>query len=209
MSSSYRNMVLIPVQEYQNLRKQILYQQDPELTKDLYQVKDTTSHLPTDEKMILEGEVLRQHFKSNDITPIPNETPNVDLDDNIIVNNLQSFGKPNKLRSNQIYQHLKRHKIHWNELGQLLSSDNTPIPNSNIIELIDYITNTKKTKSIPAGFDEFIKIMEESQLPRNYLSTVGVTKISDYKQLQNLDDAQAMPDDWIEFKPTTKRKRKT
>lgn len=206
--SSYRNMVLIPVQEYQNLRKQILYQQGPELTKDLYQVKDSTSHLPTDERIILEGEVLRQHIKPNDIPPpIPIATPTVEQDDSIIVNNLDRFGKVNKLRSNQIYQHLKRHKIQWNELGQLKSSvDDTPIANSNIIELIDYITNVKRTKTIPAGFDEFIKIMEESQLPRNYLSTVGVTKVADYKQLQNLDDPQSIPNEWIEITPKRKRK---
>lgn len=184
---SYRNMILVSAEEYQNLRKQLLYQTAPELTQNLYKIRDSTASLPIDQKMQLEGEVLRQHIDQNRNEQVKQETfvSNEVLDDHVILNNLKHFSKINNTRANQIYNHLKAYKMQWNVMGQMLDVDNKPIPNSNIVELIDYITNNKVKARLPAGFNEFINLVELSQLPRHYLSTKGVTRLSDYKQIQN------------------------
>ena len=181
---SYRNMLLVSVDEYQNLRKQLLYSQAPEMTQDLYNIKDKTSTLPPDQQIALEGEVLRQHIKQIPSTVQQPSIP-VPFNDDVVVSNFKSFIKTNKVRAGQVYQHLKAYKTQWNEMGQMLDANNVPIPNSNIVELVDYVTNTKKSKRIPAGFEEFRTLLTESQLPRNYLSTPGLTRVEDYKHLQS------------------------
>lgn len=45
---SYRNMLLISQEEYQNLRKQLFYKNAPEATQALYQIKDMSANLPPD-----------------------------------------------------------------------------------------------------------------------------------------------------------------
>lgn len=215
---AYRKMVLIPMEDYQNLRKELLYQQAPELTKDLYKVHDSHANLPTDQRLQLEGEVISQHIQQNmnpTIQSIPQTivSPQV-LDDSIIMSHLKSFGKINKARANQIYQHLKAYKIQWNEMGQLLDSSSAPIPDSNIVECIDYITNTNRKARIPAGFDEFISLVQESQLPRHLLSTLGITRMTDYKQIQGAT-AAAIPSEeesdietkWVRMSPIKPLKR--
>lgn len=183
---SYRNMILVSAEEYQNLRKQILYQAAPELTQDLYKVRDSATTLPIDQKIQLEGEVLRQHISQNKNEQVKQEVivSNEHADDQVVLSNLKHFSKINNTRANQIYNHLKAYKMQWNEMGQMLDIDSKPIPNSNIVELIDYITNNKAKARLPAGFYEFINLVELSQLPRHYLSTKGVTRLSDYKQIQ-------------------------
>lgn len=179
-------MLLVSADEYQNLRKQLLYSQAPEMIQDLYNVKEKTSSLPADQQVALEGEVLRQHIKEAPSTIQPSlPTP---FNDDVIVSNFKSFIKTNKLRANQVYQHLKAYKTQWNEMGQMMNENNVPIPNSNIVELVDYVTNTKKTKRVPAGFGEFITLLNESQLPRNYLSTQGFDRMEDYKLVKSEDD---------------------
>lgn len=197
---AYRQMLLIDLDEYHDLRKRQLYYQAPELTQDLYKLRETTSNLPVDQRMRLEGEVMRQHVKTNtaasSMTSPPSPPPPAALDDSVIVNNLQSFSRVNKQRANQIYQHLKSYRTQWNEMGQLLDEDGKPIPNSNIVELIDFVSNSKKMKSLPAGLSTFIHMMEQAHLPRNYLSAKGAERIEDYKHLpaqDKLDDVDMMP----------------
>lgn len=186
---SYRNMLLVSVEEYQNLRKQLLYNQAPALTQDLYKVKEIASTLPIDQQNALEGEVLREHINQNKVDATPSLPIHQPIDDSIVVGHLNNFNRINKTRANQIYQHLKAYNMQWNSMGQLLDDDNTPIANSNIVELIDYITNNARSSRLPAGFQQFISLLESSQLPRHYLSTKGETRITDYKHLQS-DDSE-------------------
>ncbi len=184
-------MLLVSVEDYQNLRKQLFYSQTPELTQDLYKVKDATEHLPPDQQLALQSEVLRQHVQQNTPQPSSPPPPTPAVNDDVVTNNLNSFSRMNKIRANQIYQHLKAHKTQWNEMGQLLNEHNEPIPNSNIVELIDYVTNTKRTARLPAGFGDFLELVHDSQLPRHYLSTLGNSRVTDYKHLKDVKDDAA------------------
>jgi len=192
--NSYREMVLVPHEEYNQFRKQLLYQNLPHLTRELYDVRERTQNLPADQRILLEGEVLRQKPIPADIdTSIP-VTPSIPtaIDDSVILNNLKTFPRINKNRANQIYQHLKSTNIKWNEMGQMLDSNNDPIPYSNIVELIDYITNTKRSARAPEGLNTFLDLVVDSNLPRNYLSTFGKTRVDTYKL--NEPDEQEIED---------------
>ncbi len=187
--SGYREMVLIPLDEYKQFQKQLLYQQAPELSRDLMQLGEQTEDLPVDQRIRLEGEVLNRHIRQQDASAPPPPPPSpVKINDQVITNHLQGFPKVNKIRANQIYQHLKAYNEQWNDMGQLVDNDSEPIPRSNIVELIDYVTNTKRKARQPAGFDEFVDLLQRSNTPRHLLSTTGVTRVDDYKQLAQDDD---------------------
>jgi len=201
----YREMLLVSLEEYTRLRNQVLTQNSSDLMQNLTELKEKTDHLPADQRIALEGEVLRQHIKQPESTPAftPLEEPqaNVDEDDAVVFDNLNRFTKTNKIRANQVYQHLKAYKVQWNKMGQMLDNTGLPISNANIVELIDYVTNTKRITRQPAGFSVFVQLLRDSQLPRNYYSTLGLLRVDDYKHLEEIqEDLTPSTTDWKRIK---------
>lgn len=179
----FREMVLISLNEYKLLKNTVLSNtRNPNMTKELNEITDQYGQvIPADKKLKLEGEVISKYTQPNHTkleSSIPQEVPKVDY----IKQHFDIFGPVNKKRALQIYNHLKTFSPNWNENGQLLNTDKQPIPFSNIVELIDYVTNTRRTDRVPAGFSEFVEMLEDTNTPRNFFSNTGILRIENYKR---------------------------
>lgn len=189
----FREMILISENEYQRLRKQVLNNNNTEIQKELDRIPEIYGeNLPIDQKQKLEGAILSRHLqKSNpdDVEIMQTVSPPAPaLDDALLKQHLESFAATNKKRSLQVYQHLKSYKPRWDSLGQFMNSDNTPIPQSSIIELIDSITSAKRSNRLPVGFKQFVEFVNESNIPRNFLSSQGLAKLDKQLNETNVTD---------------------
>lgn len=202
--NTYREMILLSVDEFNRIRKQLLFQQpsneQPTLQKELYDLKDKVQNLPADQRIKLEGEVIARHTDhmrpqmGDEVVTIQKQP----TDTTFISQHLDMFAKNNKKRSQQMLHHLASFRPQWNELGQLLTQDGEPIPKSNIVELIDAVTSTRRTTRIPAGFSDFIQLLEASSIPRHLFSTFGMSKVENYKQADSdSSDSSIIPQNWI------------
>ena len=191
----FREMLLVSVSDYNRMRKQLLVQHS-ELQKDLQEVSNIYGDdIPLDQKQKLQAEVISKHKILPESEAPPQTLP--PLDDQLLKLHFDSFAKSNKTRSIQVYNHLKTYKPRWNSSGQFMSVNDKPIPNSNIVELINSVTTTKRSKNIPAGFGEFVAFLSDSNVPRNFLSIAGQEKIN---KLNNLVEENAEMDghgNWI------------
>lgn len=177
----FREMVLISTDDYQKLRQRATYNTEG-LQKDLNDLKqEYGTFLPADQQAKLESEIISKHANKNQIETSTSSPPDTNVDDSLILQHLDSFTKNNKKRALQLYHHLKAFKMQWNSMGQFLNEENEPILNSNIIELINYVTVPSRAKiNLPAGFGEFVKLIGEAQTPRNFLSKTGLSRIDTY-----------------------------
>jgi len=187
---NFREMVLVSLDEYKKLKTASLQKPGSTLQKDLNKLHEQYGEdLPDDQRIKLESEVISKHtgqFKH----PQPVVTPQHDLFLRII----DSFAAINRKRALQIFHHLVaffKHEPKWNDLGQIVNFNNEPIIGSNIVELIDYVTNTnRKTSTVPIGFDVFSFLLTESNMPRNFLSKPGLERLENNKQQnQSLDNS--------------------
>lgn len=183
----FREMVLLSVDHYKQLQQSAVMQKAPKLQRDLNQIEQQYGDtLPIDQKLKLTTQAISKYaHKTNDDDLIPLPPPPPVLDDTLLKTHFDSFNPVNKKRALQMYQHLKSIDPQWNSMGQLLNDYEEPIKNSNIVELIDLVTNTKRTTRIPAGFSRFVQLLQSSNIPRNFLSTSGLAKVD--KQLENAD----------------------
>ena len=181
----FREMVLISMSEYKQIKDANIPQStNPNMYKEL---KDITNRygedIPADKRLKLEGEIINRFTEPN--KPMSSQKAEIKHIDNdeYIRNHLESFGPVNKKRAKQLYQHLKSFSPRWNDKGQIYSYiDNQPIPLSSIVELIDFVTNTRRIDRVPAGFNDFVLLLDETNVPRNLFSNSGLLRIEKYKQ---------------------------
>lgn len=82
---------------------------------------------------------------------------------------VEKLPKNNRHRAIQLKNFLKSkdENLQWNERGEIKGKEFGLIPNSNIIDLINYTTSSN-LKNKPRGFDKFINVLQEANVP-NYL----------------------------------------
>ena len=181
----FNEMVLIPKDEYTRLNTQALQRNVPSMQRELEEIKlKYGDSLADDQKLRLESEVVSKYTDycqpstqeqiPTAIAPTASSTDENDL----IKQQLENFPQLNRWRALQIYNHLKTtNPNQWNIKSQLLDDDKNPIIGSNIVDLIDYVTNIKRIQTAPIGLTEFITIINDSNLPQRYMSTFAVNKI--------------------------------
>ncbi len=74
-------------------------------------------------------------------------------------------------KGKMLLNHIKSDPDHfkWQKSGELVV-DGTPVPASNITDLFHYATRDRKTAKSPAGFKEFKKLLDETNVPREALN---------------------------------------
>lgn len=204
----FREMVLLSVDEYKTLRKQVLFnhpnENEPSMQKELYEIKERYGDsLPIDQRMKLESEIIAKHTgnrsQQSDESKIPPSTAIVAPIHDLFGIHFTSFPKNSRTRATQIYNHLKeffKSSPKWNELGQILNEKNEAIPGSSIVELIDTVTNTRRGQRQPKGLFEFQRLLTISNTPKNYLSLSGNRQMEVHKQSSEEDEFQS-PSEWL------------
>ena len=219
----FRKMVMLPIDEF-NKYKNILYtsqvtpnpnpmQQELEHMKEAY-----GTSLPDDIKAKLESEIIQKYSSKNPL----NETlpPKHDPQKLAwVAQSIQNFPKGNKSRAQRLHNFLES-KVpdRWNENGELLTTDGNPIRNSNILDLINFVTTTQKYDHTPVGFSDFIMLLYDANVPTHMISKNGMQHINDdnVNKQMSVDEEPQQPsisdreDDGFytpELK-STKRKRK-
>lgn len=192
--NNYREMILLSLDEYNRMRKNVLFNKpnegEPSLQKELNSIQDQFKDtLPDDQLLKLEGEVIQKHTSHIlPSQPAASTTTIAPINDDAFIAHFNAFPKYSKTKALQIYNHLKRTK-RWNDLGEILDNSGAPIRNSNIVELINAVTTNKKLNRIPFGFNVFINLLETTNLPQNYLSAPGYSMIVNYKQRSQSSDS--------------------
>lgn len=189
--SAFREMVLLPLNEYKRFTHQLILQQQqqtkPSLLQDLNEVKEIYGDsLPADQRLKIEGNIISKHaphITQETVIPPSAAVPQVDL----LKNHFNALPKTNQRRATQIYQHMKDYYNEnpmWNTAGQLKDSTGNHIAGSNIVDLIDAVTNARKMSSLPTGFHAFMNVLDETNIPMHLLSKAGVERVrrSLYKQ---------------------------
>ncbi len=70
-----------------------------------------------------------------------------------------------------LLNHIKSDPDHfkWRKSGELVVNG-TAVPASNITDLVHYATRDRKTAKSPAGFKEFKKLLDETNVPQEALN---------------------------------------
>lgn len=194
MMNPFNEMILLPKDEYNRLTSQALHGSTPSMQKELEQLQNNHANLPDDQRNKLEQEIISKytnHCKSSinqeEAESKASTASTVILDnDELLERHLKNFRNTNRLRAMSLYDHLKTYKSQWNNNGQFLTEDsNEAIPRSNIIDLIDYVTNTIKSssKNAPAGFKEFVELLFRANTPEKYFSNIGLQRVNKMEKL--------------------------
>jgi hypothetical protein len=186
---SFREMVLIPVEEYKRHMNQLsINNKTATIQNDIRDINEQYGDtIPDDQRLKLESAVITKH-KGDFKQPIP------EPQQNLFLRMIDSFPKANQKRSLQVFNHLVvffKQRPKWNDLGQILNSNNEPIIGSNIIELIDSVTTIKSARIPAIGFDQFTKYLQEANMPRNFLSLPGIRKIDKQDEMIYDDNSPA------------------
>lgn len=179
---SFKERILIPLETYETLKQGGNTEQTiPSMQRDLANIPKTYGlDLPDDQRQKLEGEVIDRYSSHK-----PQETPSSSspqIESNRLDDVILGFPKTIKTKAKQLVQFLKSQGMFYNDTLNLLI-DNQPIPNSNIVDLIHYITSvTSKTRTNPPpGFEYFIQKLNNLNVPKSYLSPYGRTLLEAYE----------------------------
>ena len=83
--------------------------------------------------------------------------------------NVDYIPKQYRNKANNLISHLKNHSdVRWNSRGEMLS-DGVAIPGSNMVDLVDEVIR-QKTGPTPIGMNEFVKALEDSNVPKALLA---------------------------------------
>ena len=179
----FREMVLLPLETYKNLRKKVLG--GTPMQKDLFDLRERYGDsLPEDQRLKLESEVISKH--STHVKPELEVTPHAAAPDNsIIKSTIDNFARTNKNRAQQLFNYLEmtfRSAPKWNDKGELLNETNIPLPGTNIVELINFVTAARFRKAPINGMEEFIEMLEIANVPSYLYSAKGAEALLNYKQ---------------------------
>ena len=180
----FRKMVMLPIDEF-NKYKNILYmsqvtpnpnpmQQELENVRNIY-----GTSLPDDMKTKLESEIIQKYSSKNTINEpsLPKPDPQKLA---WISQSIQNFPRGNKNRAQRLHNFLEtKVQNRWNENGELLTTNGDPIRNSNILDLINFVTTSQKYDHTPVGFSDFIILLNEANVPTHMISKNGMNHIED------------------------------
>lgn len=130
--------------------------------------------LTAEEKWIRYSQIFNRFFaiygnKSSTVEPSAG-TENQQKLDNFL--NLVSNYVPKQFSRKA--EALTRHTIttspeRWSNRGELLDANKNVIPNSSILQLIDYSVHRKKNTSLPSGWSEFQALLRKQNVPEEFL----------------------------------------
>ena len=187
----YRKMLLLPVDEYNKYRSllytsQVTATKNP-IQKDLNELRDEYgTNLPDDEKIKLEGEIIQKFKTKNTIDDgvKVSITPKHERIKELI----NDFSKTNKTRATQLYNHLSsKYKSRWNDDGELVDENGNTINDSNILDLINYVTSTQKSRNVPKGISPFFSLLRSANTPSYMFSKQGESNIEHIKMQESMD----------------------
>lgn len=186
-------MVMISLDEYNKYRNQMYALQTTPvinpMQKELQELNQQygDSLLP-DQKTKLEGEIISKYTskpikeKDDDETKVVVENKEEE-NTKWIKSSIDDFNKTNKSRAKQFYSIIENSVgTKWNSKGEILSNEtNEFIPGSNILHLINYVTSSiKPSQNIPVGFNEFINIIKNANVPEFLFSKSGLNVIQSF-----------------------------
>lgn len=188
--SYFKKMVMISLEEYNKYRNQMFaLQTTPNVNpmqKELQELKEQygDSLLP-DQKAKLEGEIISKYTSKPIEIKEDNEIAKEEEVENIewVKSAINEFSKTNKNKATQMYSILlNKLGARWNSKGELKLSDGSKIDGSNILDLINFVTSSsiRSTQKPPIGFNYFIDIIKEANLPTFLFSKKGQNAIDSY-----------------------------
>ena len=189
--NSFREMVLLPLEVYKRMRQSILVNNDTTpMQKELFDLKQQYKNIAPDQRMLLESDIITKHtghVRTADVEPEQQQQSqqNETYDNTLVKSSIEGFSKTHKNRALQLYNYLETTYINspkWNEKGELLNDYNIALPNTNIVDLINFVTTSKARKSYPNGMSEFIVMMDKANVPSYLFSNKGQESLQSYKQ---------------------------
>ena len=139
-------------------------------------------NLSTDEKYQLYQQTFSryQHLKNqqfpreNHPIKITSKPQPVNIEENTL---LAGLPKNVRTKGKLLIQHLKRHNqsIEWLPNGQLKNIKGTPIPDSNLVDLVHYVTRNRPTARPPPGVADFLELLHDTNVPKEAISVLEDT----------------------------------
>ena len=184
--NSYREMVLLPLEVYKRMRQSILVNNDTTpMQKELFDLKQQYKNIAPDQRMLLESDIIAKHTGHVRAPSVEPEQQNESYDNTLVKSSIEGFSKSHKNRALQLYNYLETtytNSPKWNEKGELLNDHNIPLPNTNIVDLINFVTTSKARKVHPNSMSEFIVMMDKANVPSYLFSNKGQESLESYKQ---------------------------
>lgn len=81
---------------------------------------------------------------------------------------VQSVPKTFKSKAEALIQFLNDHAIKWTDTGELIGKDGTPVPRSNIVDLVNDLMRERK-KVQPVGWDILSEELRRLNVPRELI----------------------------------------
>ena len=149
-------MILIPFDQLNNINNSKIVES--------LEHKDPIKHLEPD----IELKLLQQQ-KARDRCP-PSKVPiknNVEVDETL----KSASSATQKLKTEKLLKHLEKNKsrIKYDKSSGELEFSDKRAPESDIRELIDFLTTSRKRTNIPKGWDLFTQALEGTHAPEDIL----------------------------------------
>ena len=166
---SFEESVIIPIDVYRRCRIEKKDEAERLLT-------DTT--IPTDRKMKLYAEAISKKRLRKE----KGEETHLDDDDEEAAPNHIELNFPMKDRPliKSIVDFIHRHRavVGWDEKDNSLVIDGRIIPDSDILDVLRYFTNSKLASEQPTGLREFYETLIDLGLPSEWIKKKPVTRVS-------------------------------
>lgn len=166
-------MVIIPEREY-SLLKQI---RDQSIKSENSSTINPTS-LPSDQLMIAyNAEMERQRLMTKNSAEETSNKVVEPISNTWLTQAIEKLPKTFKSRASQLYNFLlgHGHNINWNGSGEIKTATSDHIEGSNILDLINFVTNPRFRKGpIPTGLDAFLKALNVINVPRTLISDPSI-----------------------------------
>ena len=169
---SFEESVIIPIDVYRRCRIEKKDEAERLLT-------DTT--IPTDRKMKLYAEAIskkRLRKEKEEETHLDNDD---DEEDEAVPNHIElNFPMKDRPLVKSILDFIHRHRavVGWDEKDNSLVIDGRIIPDSDILDVLRYFTNSKLASEQPAGVREFYETLIDLGLPSEWIKKKTGTRVS-------------------------------
>ena len=174
MESPYQKMYVLPAEEYHRLT---MPRQDPkmmQIERELHDLKEQ-QNLPPDQWLKAQSHIESrgrdmQSDRSKASVAVP-EPPKVKW----VEQSIQRLPKNNQQRALQMLNFLISRQVAWNSEGEVVNLNGDALSNTNIVDLINYMTLSQRRKYLvePEGISEFIKLLQAVNMPLNMLGVIG------------------------------------
>ena len=162
--SRFQRMVGIPEDEYTHL-KSLQQATDPVQNKFL-----SLSH-----EYQKEGFIKNPHVRVQKQGETLNEM--INMKEELRTRLVQATPKPYRTRAESLFQYVAN-KISTNERGEMMDVDGSLIEDSNIADLIQHAVRDRRRNIIPPGWNNFLKVLRDTNAPRMILNYDTLNEIS-------------------------------